>query len=523
MQSVRLRSAALLRLALLLWATVLVMTPTSGQTQVVDKRPNIVLIMADDLRADDLPQLSRINSLLVQRGANFTQFFTPNALCCPSRMSVLRGQFSHNHDIWTNFTETGGGFVAALEKGLLEETIAVWLQRGGYQTGLFGKFLNGYGKPYLRVPTTNYIPPGWSRWFGALTEPGDYYSGYNYTVNDDGVIRNYGATPADYLTDVLAAQAKSFIITSRQDQPRQPLFLYIAPTAPHRNIPPAVRHQPNIFENFVAARPSNFNEVDLSDKPAWMQAIAPMTNKEIAGVSVEIRRRLGSMLAVEDLVEDVLYALDQIGELENSYIFFMSDNGIHFGEHRLQSKATVYDASVRVPLVVRGPGVDQNQPLAHMIYNHDLPATFAAIAGVATPDFLDGKSVLPLLASATRPRSADWRQAVLLEHRENKGGPRKKDDFASGPTGGSVQPEVFAIRTTDWHYSDYADRTIRCELYRLGRLQDPFMLTNLCDLRAYATVQSQLRTRVRELSSCAAATCRMLEMLPLAAPVPGSP
>lgn len=467
-----------------------------------DQRPNIVLLLVDDLRADDMMQLPRLQEMLVAQGTAFRRFFAPNALCCPARTSILRGQFSHNHGVWTNFANRSGGYVAATQLNLEPETIAVWLQRAGYDTALMGKYLNDYGKDVRGIPDRTHVPPGWTEWFGLIDPKGDaVYRGYDYAMNANGAIRNFGTAATDYATDVLAREARSFI-ERRGTGPRKPFFLYLAPTAPHTPIQPAPRHQPNPYAGFVPTFPPSFNAADVSDKPLWIQQIPRMSRGQTDRIVADIRRRLGSMLAVEDMLQDLLDALAARGELGNTYIFFASDNGLQLGEHRLGSKATVYDEAVRVPLVVRGPGIAAGDAVDLMVYNHDLATTFAAIAGATTAPFVDGVSLLPLLDPATRPAASAWRRSVLLEHRAHNDKPK-------------TQPDAFSIRTNNYQYVEYASAAQRCELYRIAADQDPYRLTNRCDDPALASVQARLAARLRDLQRCSGNECRRLEFLPV--------
>src|ERR687884_448017 len=169
-------------------------------------QPNIVFILADDMRKDDLKYMPNTTALLQSTGMTFRNAFVSNAICCPSRATIMRGQYSHNTGVWSNSptdspSTTIGGWQAYQNNRNEADNVATRLQSAGYRTGLFGKYLNGYN--------TTEVPPGWDRWFAHVNAI-DYY---DYQINDDGTIEHYESTSADYETDVIANQAKTFIGT----------------------------------------------------------------------------------------------------------------------------------------------------------------------------------------------------------------------------------------------------------------------------------------------------------------------
>ena len=407
-------------------------------------------------------------------------------LCCPSRVATLRGQYAHNTGIFTN-ASPDGGFAKVFADGLERSTIATWLQAGGYKTALIGKYLNGYP---TGAPTNTYIPPGWSEWYSP--NGGNPYSDYNYNLNENGTTVSYGSAPSDYLTDVISRKTTGFINRTVAANPNQPFFIYVAPYVPHGPATPAPRHL-NSFPNAQAPRTASFNEADVSDKPAWLQAKPLLTSTQIANIDTLYRKRRASLLAVEDLLRDVIDTLQTNGQLNNTYIFFTSDNGFHQGQHRLDSgKNTAYEEDIGAPLVVRGPGVPAGLVVSKLTGNVDFAPTFAELAGVTPPSFVDGRSLVPLLTGTT---PAVWRTAFLLEH----GGP----SITEASTNGLLEPQdafdvqaqatggapVFAgIRTAgDRTYVEYD--TGERELYELQT--DPNQLNN-----SYPTADPALKTRL---------------------------
>src|SRR5215203_4284825 len=169
----------------------------NAQAQTLAAKPNIVFIVTDDMRKDDMMYMPKTHSLLREQGMGFRNAFVSNAICCPSRSTIMRGQYSHNTGVWSNSSTdspstTIGGWQAYQENSNEADTVATRLQDAGYRTGLFGKYLNGYNNTE--------VPPGWDRWFAHVNGI-DYY---DYHINDDGTTRHYGSTSADYETDVIA-------------------------------------------------------------------------------------------------------------------------------------------------------------------------------------------------------------------------------------------------------------------------------------------------------------------------------
>ena len=159
---------------------------------VASKKPNIIFVLADDLSTELMDHLPRLRSLLADQGTTVSNFFVSLALCCPSRASILRGQYAHNTQIFTN-APPGGGFEKFRNLGHEKSTVATWLRDGGYRTVLLGKYLNGY-------PLTTHVPPGWDEWYGVAGG----INFFNYTLNENGDLVRYGGEPKAYLTDVFA-------------------------------------------------------------------------------------------------------------------------------------------------------------------------------------------------------------------------------------------------------------------------------------------------------------------------------
>jgi N-acetylglucosamine-6-sulfatase len=388
------------------------------------KAPNIIFILTDDLDQEVFSHEAKIKALITDQGTKFNNHFVTLSLCCPSRTATLRGQYAHNSGVFTN-NLPDGGFAKVYSDGLESSTVATWLQAAGYRTALFGKYLNGY--PNAASGKT-YIPPGWTRWVSP--NGGSPYSEYNYSLNQNGTTVSYGSAPSDYLVDVLSNKAATFINNTLTNYPNKPFFLYVAPYVPHGPATPPPRYA-NDFPGIKAPRTASFNEVDVSDKPTWIRNKSLLTATQIGNIDDLYRKRRQTIKAVGDLVENLVNTLQANGELNNTYIFFTSDNGFHQGQHRLNSgKNTAYEEDLNVPLVVRGPSIPVGATVDHITANVDFAPTWAEIAGVTPPSFVDGRSLLPLLNGTTPPV---WRQALLLEH----GGP----SITPATTDGLLEPQ----------------------------------------------------------------------------------
>lgn len=472
-------------------------------------RPNVILIVTYDQNADTLAFMPTVQRLMAE-GTTFTRAYAPTPLCCPCRASLLRGQYPHNHGVRSN-DGLSGGFPSFLASGAEASTLATWLQGGGYRTALVGKYFNTYPEGLVppegfSSPGERYVPPGWSEWYGLLDVPGDAranpYALYNYPMNQNGRVVRYGGAPGDYQTDVLRDLAVDFI--KRSSKGANPFFLYLAPTAPHEPPIPAPRHQ-NLFPDLQAPRPPSFNEADMSDKPAWLAGAPLLSAERVAKLDETYRKQAQMLLAVDEAIAALLDTLRADGELESTYLVFTSDNGLHHGEHRLANvKLTPYDASVRVPLVVRGPGVQAGRTVETLTLLSDVAPTLADLVDVPTPAFVDGRSLAPWLGGRSDPEP---RQQVLHEFWPREGFP----DDAPRPL---PIPAYRALRSPEYLYAEYhyPDGREERELYDLTR--DPFELENLA-ATADEALLAALSAKLDALGSCQAAACREAEDSPL--------
>ena len=472
----------------------LCLSPISGHAQAESSRPNIVLIVTDDEDVAAHAFMPKTKALIEDQGTAFKNFFISYPWCCPSRASILRGQYGHNTHIVGN-GPPWGGFETFRQLGLEESTVATWLHDAGYRTAMLGKYFNGY------APERDGVPPGWDEWYVG----GNAHASYSYVLNENGQTVQYGSGPEDYLGDVLTGKAVQLIRTSAGAE--QPFFLYVLPFTPHSPSVAAARHD-GMFAEAELPRPPSFDEVDVSDKPAFIRRLPPLNEDQIAYLEYEYRRRIASLQAIDDMVESVVAALGETGQLDNTYVIYTSDNGFHLGEHRLiAGKDTPYEEDIRVPMVMRGPGVPVGERLDAMVVNIDLAPTFAEIAGVEAPEFVDGRSFLPLLQDPERP----WRESFLIERRKLEEQLVRQSKYNGLTPEELDQAAVFnGIRTRELVYVEYGSG--ERELYDLA--QDPHQLANLAD-EADPVLVSALSARLVELAECTSTRCRELEDLPL--------
>lgn len=457
-----------------------VAAPTTPTAPVSPKgRPNVVLMVLDDLDLAGMEHMPTLKALLGEQGTTFTNAFVTTSVCCPSRASILTGQYVHNHGVLDNRYPLGG-FRKFLESGKESSTLATWMQEAGYRTGLIGKYLNQYPQ---KVKNPKHVPPGWHDWHGVFFI--EMY--YEYQVNENGKVVYYGTDVDEYQTDVLRRKALDFVSKKAAD-PR-PFFLYLSPFAPHAPARPAPRHDEE-YPGLRAPRPPSFNEEDVSDKPAWVQALPPMSEETIARTDDWHRRRVQTMLGVDEMLAALAESLRASGELDNTYIVFTSDNGFQLGAHRMDhGKGDAYEESIRVPLLVRGPGVPAGARIDAMVLNIDLAPTVADLAGARAADFVDGRSFVPFLRGA-QPKS--WRKDFLVEHWIDE-----TDD-------GKGIPAYAALRTADHLYVEYPVTNER-ELYDLKK--DPYEMESL-HRTASPSLVKKLSSRLAALKDCRVASCR---------------
>jgi N-acetylglucosamine-6-sulfatase len=496
------------RLALLVAAATVLLPAGGGSAQddgpsAGPRGPNVIVVMTDDQRVDDMPALPKTRNLIGDAGVTFTRYFASYPVCCPARATFFTGQYAHNHDVRCLYPSCGGGYGKLNQR----EYLPVWLERAGYATAHVGKFLNGYGKE--RPPDK---PNGWTEWFG-LVDPFTYRM-WGYQLFENGDRRTYGSLlrelPRYYQTEVLTSKATQFI--RRRAGGDAPFFLSVAYLAPHHEsgktqrltgklVRPAPRDRGR-YAHVPLPKHLDYNESDLSDKPRWVLRNRAINSKREAQIVKRMHERWASLPAVDRGVEAIINTLRDTGELDNTYVIFTSDHGFMQGEHRIpQGKMVPYDPSTQVPLLIRGPGIPRNRTTKALVGDVDLAATVLDAAGARASRPLDGSSMLPY---ARNVRKRNFRP---LLHTTAGQGAKGHTNTREGGTKGT-QPRVpawSAVRTTRWLYVEY--RSGQREMYDLKN--DRWEINNvITDPRSGARIRrNTMRRLLGDLERCRGRSC----------------
>lgn len=333
--------------------------------------PNVLLIMSDDQRVDFLRYMPNVRSSIAFPGREFTHCRCNVALCQPTRVGLLTGQYSKRHGVQDNTPEGLTGFDH-------DNTLGAWVQAAGYRTGLIGKYLNG-------APAMTPKPDGWDIW-RQLVDPTDI-DALGYQVCD-GVTTT---TPTDFQIDYLRNEALGFVSGS------QPWFLLLTPSSPHWPFSP----DPADLFAWSDVRWPLVNEIDVSDKPSWIRSQGPLPESALAGFRATARAQLREATALDRAIGAILGGIDA-AVLANTVIIYCSDNGLQYGEHRVPyqgiAKNTAYDVSMRVPLVMRGPGVPAGVSDEPVTMAADVTATILSITGAAPGLTGDGVDLAQVIA-----------------------------------------------------------------------------------------------------------------------------
>jgi len=444
-------------------------TPTE-----IPHAPNFVLVLFDDADRSDMTQMPHLMRDVADAGATFDRFYATQSLCCPSRASLLTGEYVHNHGVYSDSVKYHGGFEQFLANGDETDALPLKLQERGYVTALIGKYLNGY--TFAR--SKGHIPPGWDRWFGTFEQ---LYQ--KWQANDDGVARYYGTKPNDYEDGVINHLASQWISHVHH----QPFFAFLPVLAPHTPYvaPPDT---PNTFND--AAPPSfhspNFNEADVSDKPGYVRTLHRLSASDVLGIKLRYEHRLQQMRFDDNALGKLVDQLRREHVLDKTYIIVSSDNGWMQGEHRFADKKSVpYEEDVNLPLFIRGPGIRPGMHIDQLTSMIDLFPTMLDLSGISSDR--DGRSLLPLLLG----QNVAWRKQLLLE---NFWGLE------------DAVPKFFGVESKRYKYIEYD--TGEKEFYDLKR--DPYELNNIVD-SAPADLVARWAAKLRGLQVCAGDSCRVAD------------
>lgn len=454
------------------------------------EQPNILLILTDDHRADALsckghpflktPNLDR----LAEDGADFENAFVTTSLCSPSRASILTGLYAHNHGVVDNYHPVRDDLVFFPQL----------LQKGGYETAFVGKWHMG---------DTDEKQRGFHHWVSfkgqgvywpfdeGLKVKGRYVpqahrTGFN--INGKRVAQKGYIT--DELTDYALEWLKPRIDAEHDGKKRKPWFLYLSHKAVHADFLPPNRHAFK-YDKEPFQRPVTIKEEPelFRDVPRWV------LNQRNSRHGIEFayymnldlekyyKRYCETLLAVDESVGRLLDAMDDKGVLDNTLVVYVGDNGFLFGEHGLIDKRCAYEESMRVPLLAHWPkGIRARTKVRELVANIDLAPSLLEVAGLKSPEGMDGSNFLPLLAPRRGEKEIPWRNELLYEYYWERNYPQT--------------PTVHALRGERYKYIRYHGIWDVNELYDLEK--DPKERTNLINDPAHADRIKEMNAKLFE-------------------------
>jgi arylsulfatase A-like enzyme len=446
--------------------------PAAAQTRAVaaPDAPNIILVSTDDQTLYDLRWMPITRELIGGHGIEFTDGLSPHSLCCPARAEMMTGQYGQNNGVHHN-DGVHGGYPALIDP---DNTIGRWLYDAGYQTAMVGKYLNQFTEFDAR-------PEGWDHW-------NPYVGGTDFMtttyVNDGDMVTRHG-----YVDDITNEYARAYI---DEFSGPTPFFVWVSNFAPHRAKKrpkraeyayPAPRFRHVLTDvKLPALKKRSFNEKNVSDQPAKTH-VAKVSRAEM---QTRFTTRIQSIQAADEGVRDLVDTLEANGELDSTYIFFVSDNGYLLGEHRLSHKNYIFRESMAIPYAVRVPGALERTVSDVPVTLTDLAPTFADLAGATPERLVDGQSFAALL----RGEPLTWRDTQLIQ---------------TGKTRASHDGwRIRGARTDRYTYGK--DMTNGFEqLY--DRLATPSEVLNVAQDPRYRAVRKAMRTRMRALKDCAGPSC----------------
>jgi N-acetylglucosamine-6-sulfatase len=473
-------------------------TETAGAQTAPAAKPNVIVLFTDDQESRSMRVMKIVAKKLKRNGVTMKHYYDNFPLCCPARSTLFTGQYAHNHHVISNVPPDGGYGVFNDLHG--DNYLPIWLQAAGYQTSYIGKFENGYAEPDAYGTTPTDVPKGWNDWHVLAPSRAQYF---NYTLNQNGNLRRYTDAPEDYSTDVFTKKARNFIRANART--RAPFYLELGYAAPHgggggdpgrscnRAAVPAPQDLGTLKHKFKGILPPSFNEADVSDKPTPIATHPPLTPGQISDTLRKRRCAWESLLAVDRSVGSITHELERDGIDQNTYIFFLSDNGFMRGEHRIRdNKRFLYEESARVPFVAVGPGIPKGESSSDIVVNADLNPTIMQITG-ATPGLpSDGMSLLPNLFDPKLERG----RAILLEA------------YAGSPILGVHTNRYVYTEWSDGDSTDGGPYTPAPERELYDMYADPYQLDNRAADPAYAGVVDELSNELEDLVKCAGDSCR---------------
>ncbi|GGU08371.1 sulfatase [Nocardioides albus] len=459
-------------------------TRTPGLERPVEK-PNLLMVTVDDLSSLDMDHLPQVRKLVERAGVSFAEGIAPTPICVPARASLLTGQYAHNHGART-IEGPYGGYQAFDDSS----TVATSLKDAGYSTILAGKYLNGYGEGATRGE----VPPGWDQW-RATVDPSTYnFRSPKFNVNGE-IIKSKG-----YSSTVITEQAKAGIAAERRSG--KPWFAWVNYVAPHHGGPSGPDDPKKIYPGTdaavsvtvpdaqdrghhdgvqIPARPNLFPE-DTSGYAKGSPARGQFDPRQKNALRIAYQRRLEANRSLDRNIASLLVGLKKRGELKRTLVVFTSDNGFSNGYHNLNGKLWHYDESLRIPVLMSGPGVPRGRTVRTPVTNPDLAVTLLAAAGARPPRTPDGIDIMPWL------RAPEQVRAIPV------GGWRVVDGSRRLWSG---------IRVGSWTYARL--HTGQVEVY--DRSSDPYEQHNLAADPASAETVKALAALADRYETCAGSTC----------------
>lgn len=444
--------------------------PACTQAPEAPERPNVLFILLDDLAYDAIgssgryPFLETPNISRLQReGVTFSNFFCTMSLSSPSRACFLTGVYPHLHGVTQNDVRVDPLWDVYTPYPQL-------LQERGYETAFIGKMHNAelWGKEQIR--------PGFDYWLGFRGQ-GDYF---NPVLNDNG--REFRAE--GYITDLLTDYACRWL-TEERDRSK-PFAMCLWHKAVHMPFKAAPRHEGCYADQTLPLPPNGNGVEDYTGKPAWQKYKKsfdriwehdPEWNPHFEQ-PLDI---LETLRAVDESIGTLYATLERTGELDNTIILFASDNGYFMGEHGYWDKRIAYEESMRIPMIVRYPhAIAAGSRIDEMCLNIDIAPTLLEMSGTPVPDWMQGRSLVPLLRGDT----TGWRRSFLFEYFVDDAYPY------AGPT-------MLAVRTDRYKLVDSFLEDDIDELYDLQ--EDPGEMRNLIAEPLYDSLRQALRTELERL------------------------
>ena len=405
-----------------------------------DERPNFLIILTDDQRFDTMEYMPNTQKLIFDQGVTFSSGYITTPFCCPSRASILTGLYAHNHYVYVNTDD------------LLLPTLVEDLHKNGYYTGLVGKYLNSWDGS---------IRPEFDYWVSFWGGTVPHYYDPELNVNGDWGPRT------GYMTYLFEDYVKEYLDLATSQ--RKPFFLLFAPNAPHAPFTP-LKEDKGLLTDLPPHRPPSYSEEDISDKPSSI-ANKPMIDEDVAtSIDNTRRRQLLTLIALDRSIGEIMKKLEETGELDNTVVIFLSDNGKHWGEHRMDTKSTAYEEVIKVPFAMRYPALIPTPYVEdRVVANIDIAPTIYELSETRMPEVIDGLSLVDLLS-----RNGEWRTKLLLEAWPDRG-------------------HWTAVHTGQYVYIETVDDI--SEFYDL--INDPFELENAINDPQYQPIIAELQASMQ--------------------------